>query len=291
VLEQCAISPEGACVGSSEYETYVNSQAYYIPNYKYYPSSEYSYCASDDARCSQCVAKWSDESSASVSTTDVCTGQDGCICVAACEVTDRVATILNNEGCSDSDSSSSSGSYLTSTERVLVALAVGAAAGLFFYAMVWILRRYMAIVRERELGECYCDGIDHHRVLSNCMACCIPQPLVTRSTRRAPRTGPQLNLNGWKSLQQKLVETERAQLSHEPATAGQHDSTIESAAPEATTVSEPMVAEMPAPAIEEQEEPPVLGTALTAVGGPTVIVERGDAYRPPSPSLMNARRA
>lgn len=286
--EQCAISPEGACVGSSEYETYVNSQAYYIPNYKYYPSSEYSYCASNDASCAPCVAKWSDESSASVSTTDVCTGQDGCICVAACEVTDRVATILNDEGCSDSDSASSSGSYLTSTERVLVALAVGAAAGLFFYAMVWILRRYMAIVRERELGECCCDGVRHHRVLSNWMACCMS---VTRSTRRAPPTGPQLNLNGWKSLQQKLVETERAQLSREPATGAQRDSTIESAAPETMSVSEPMVAEPSAPVLEEQEEPPVMGTALTVVGGPTVIVERGDAYRPPSPSLMNARRA
>lgn len=162
---QCAINPDGECVGSSEYETYVNSQAYYIPNYKYYPSSAYSYCASDDATCSRCVAEWSGKSSASVSTSDVCTGQDGCICLAACEVMDRIATILTDENCSGG-SSSDSDSSLSSTERILVAIAVGASVGFFFYAMIWVLRRYIVVMRRREQGELCCQ-------VSSSGVCCL----------------------------------------------------------------------------------------------------------------------
>lgn len=100
------------------------------------------------------------------------------------------------------------------------------------------------------------------------------------------RSGPQLNLNGWKSLQQRLVESERAQLSREPLAAPTEASNAPTE-PAAVSVT------IDTQADDDQDALPVMGTMLAANAATStaVIVEQGEGYRPPSPSRMNERRA
>lgn len=266
---QCAINPDGECVGSAEYESYLQSQAYFIPNYKYYSSTDYSYCSSDDATCSSCIANWSTHMSSEVSSSAICTGTDGCICLAPCEVTDRTYTILHTDECT-SDSGSGSSSSMSATERILVAIAVGAAVGLFFYGMVWVLRRYLRLIHERDQGWCRHSLLSCDLHVHRTNDACVPTTAM-RAASRQPQRGPLLNLNGWKSLQQKLVETERAQLHREPPS-------------RETTVTSTQGEEVVADTHDDAERP-----SLPLTSGPVVIVEQGDGYRPLSPSRMNER--
>ncbi|KAG7384977.1 hypothetical protein PHYPSEUDO_002059 [Phytophthora pseudosyringae] len=175
----CAMDPNGACVSMSAYEQYLSNREYYEPLSRYFPASDYTYC--NDSVCSTCIAEWTTnyETTGSAGATTYCTGSDGCVCVAAAEVPDWGQTVVayHCDGSSDSDSVSSSSQEFSSGTRICIILAMCVGAVMIF--AVFTVRRCIRLAAPRR------SELTHH------------QP-----------SGPQLSLTGWKSLREKLIETE-----------------------------------------------------------------------------------
>lgn len=238
----------------SEYDDFVSKRNYYVPNYKYFPSSNYTYCSADDARCTACKASWTGESYMSVDAT-YCTGEDGCVCISLCEVSDWDDAVLSMNDCGYSISGMSS-----TTTRVLVAAAVGISVAFLFFGIAYVVKRYVRSVEGNRF-----DGALLSLPGIPCTACCASTDVVdgldavtaegraiprSGADRRPPRNGPLLGLDGWKSMREKLIETERAEIQGgNTALGGQRGNE-------------------------------------GATEAPVIIIEHGEGYRPMSPSVM-----
>lgn len=185
--DSCAIDPSGACVSMSAYESYLANRYYYTPMQRYFPSAEYTYCSANDSVCASCIASWQAtfESTGSSGDISYCTGSNGCVCVADCEVQDWQDTVINDQ-CSASNSGSAADSGTSMATRVTVSIFVGVAVALLLFFATWGVRRFVQRGRyeptRRNMRE--------------------------PSRPRPPPKGPQLSLSGWNSLRQKLIETE-----------------------------------------------------------------------------------
>jgi len=242
----------------SEYENFVNKRNYYVPNYKYFPSSNYTYCSADDARCTACKASWTGELYMSVDAT-YCTGEDGCVCISLCEVSDWDDAVLSMNSCGYSISGMSS-----TTTRVLVAAAVGISVALLFFGVAYAVKRYVRSIESNRF-----DGESLSLPNMPCAACYTSTDVVdvldatiaegraiprSGADRRPPRNGPLLGLDGWKSMREKLIETERAEIQGGNTTLGG----------------------------QRGNE--------GATEAPVIIIEHGEGYRPMSPSVMTVER-
>ncbi|KAG7397243.1 hypothetical protein PHYBOEH_001055 [Phytophthora boehmeriae] len=175
--DECAIDPDGTCVSMSVYKEYEENRPYYEAPSRYFPASNYTYCSANDSVCSSCIAEWASdyESTGSVDSTTYCTGLDGCVCVADCEVSDWQQKVIDYQ-CSNSDESPD---FSTSTRVcIMISMAIGVAMVLGMLG----IRRCIRQIRPRNYGP--------------------------GSIPRPPPSGPQLSLTGWKSLREKLIETE-----------------------------------------------------------------------------------
>ncbi|KAE8981037.1 hypothetical protein PR001_g24114 [Phytophthora rubi] len=178
--DECAIDPNGACVSMSVYEEYLADREYYEPLYRYFPASNHTYCSANDSVCSTSIAEWTTnyETTGSVGTKTYCTGSDGCVCVAAAEVPDWQQTVIANQ-CDGSNASADTSREFSSGTRICIILAL--CVGGFMIFCVFAVRRCIRLASPRASGS---ESV--HRALS----------------------GPQLSLAGWKSLREKLIETE-----------------------------------------------------------------------------------
>ncbi|KAE8913774.1 hypothetical protein PF005_g20320 [Phytophthora fragariae] len=172
--DECAIDPNGACVSMSVYEDYLADKEYYESVQRYFPASTYTYCSVRDSVCSTCIAEWTSNYNTTGSTGNklYCTGSDGCVCVAATEVADWEKTVIASQ-CDGSDSSQK---FSSATETYIVlALCVGTIVGI----SIFIMRRYNRLAGSSGSGS-------------------------------KPPSAPQLRLAGWKSLREKLIESEQS---------------------------------------------------------------------------------
>ncbi|KAG7384978.1 hypothetical protein PHYPSEUDO_002060 [Phytophthora pseudosyringae] len=187
---ECAIMPTGMCVSLAEYSHFLNKQQEFGIYYKYHPSSKYTYCSAEDSACSACASNWvSDYSSTgTIDTPTNCTGLDGCICLARCELPDWSASILTDQ-CTSSIGSDLN-SQTSTASRIGFALAVGIAFGVLvgLWGVKLLLRR---------------RGIGRGRGSS------VPAARETWTVPRQPPTGPELALTGWKELREKLITVEK----------------------------------------------------------------------------------
>ncbi|KAE8914529.1 hypothetical protein PF005_g23755 [Phytophthora fragariae] len=207
---ECAIMPNGMCVNLDEYAHFLSTQEEFGIYYKYYPSKEYAYCSIDDAACSACTSTWiSDYKNAgTIETPSYCTGLDGCLCLARCELPDWSSSIV-------ADQCSSSGTIGTKTQtstasRIGFALAVGAAFGVLLG--LWGIK---LLLRGRGNGR----GRGSY----------VPAIRDTWAVPRSSPKGPQLELTAWKELREKLIAIEQEAFGiQNEATAGeaQADSTV-----------------------------------------------------------------
>lgn len=134
-LLQCAIDPRGHCVTKAEYDSFVKARQYYYPNYKYYPSSNYTYCSVLDATCQSCKQKWIQDYYVIGNTPAIgfCTGEGGCVCVAYCELPSWSDTAIGNQ-CSGSGSSESH------TTKILSGIGVGVGICILFIVVAFSVR-------------------------------------------------------------------------------------------------------------------------------------------------------
>lgn len=242
----------------AQYEEFLDSRNYYVPNYRYFPSSNYTYCSSDDALCADCTATWKAQSYGSVSST-YCQGQDGCVCVSVCEVPDWETAMLSMNGCY----SGVSAIVASNTTRILIAAAVGITVAMLFFGVAYAVKRYVRTLDDPFNMRTWLFQPSSPPLLTTKLTELLGVSITGRAAqaaaraaaeRREPRTGPLLGLNGWKSMREKLIETERAEIQGGAATRSQ-----------------------------EVEDAPTEAAAI--------LVEEGDGYRPMSPSVMTSARS
>lgn len=182
------MDPNGNCVSMTSYNETARRQGNLNdPDFLgYFPSANFTYCTSSDDTCAQCKQQWRQQyysSSGVVPKGETCYGTSGCICIATCEMPNRVSTILNNQ-CSTGSSSTGSRSKIVTQLYLGVAVCGVLMLGLVLFN-AWLRKRNEEAHAQarRERREC--------------------------RRNRPPRTGPALALTGWISLRDKLLETER----------------------------------------------------------------------------------
>ncbi|KAF1322088.1 hypothetical protein FI667_g11521, partial [Globisporangium splendens] len=167
------------CVTMAEYLDFVQARNYYYPNYKYYPSTNYTYCSALDATCQLCKQKWIQDYYTVSNTPAIpfCTGEGGCVCVAYCELPNWALTVIDNQ-CSSSDGDGSS-------KKLMESAAVGIGLIVLFLLVAVSVRHLVQRIEWNHQAR--------------------------REQRRPLRepSGPQLSLAGWTSMREKLIETER----------------------------------------------------------------------------------
>ncbi|KAG1698162.1 hypothetical protein DVH05_019831 [Phytophthora capsici] len=171
--QDCAISPSGECMNS-----------YMMSSVGGYPMSNFTYCSADDSACSACKTNWESNNSAGVYVppNDMCVGESGCICIAACEMPNRNDDIVNN-WCIPA---------LDGSQFRLVAGLIAGTIALFVVATVMTKRQLAR--RQRQ------DALDREA-----------RRAALRESRRPAALGhlPQLNLSGWAGMREKLVSSEQ----------------------------------------------------------------------------------
>ncbi|CAH0475999.1 unnamed protein product [Peronospora belbahrii] len=181
----CAIDPSGVCVSLDQIESYLASQNYYIPPKHYYTSSEYTYCNADDSKCASCSDQWKTNfvTTGSPGMSSLCTGTDGCVCIADCETPNWQDMVI--EGLCSSDEKSLNSMTPIAT-NVTVSLFVGVAVAVLLAVATWGARRLV------NRGENESSAIRRD----------------SRTRARPAPIRPQLSLAGWKSLRRSLIESE-----------------------------------------------------------------------------------
>lgn len=185
--DSCAVDPHGACVSMTDYESYLANRYYYTPLQRYFPSSEYEYCSANDSICATCSEQWNSNfaSTGKAGMSSFCTGTDGCVCIADCEVPDWQDSVINDQ-CYPNTSGSGAESGTSMATRITVSIFVGVAVAVILAFATWGVRRFV------NRGNYQANVIRRE----------------TRTIPRPPPTGPQLSLSGWKSLRQNLIDTE-----------------------------------------------------------------------------------
>ncbi|KAF1322087.1 hypothetical protein FI667_g11520, partial [Globisporangium splendens] len=235
---ECAVDPRGACVSMVEYDKFMSSSSFLSTNanYTYFPSTNATYCNPSDATCSVCRSQWLADyytlNSSSVPSVPYCTGDNGCVCIAYCELPGWTNKVVSSQCASKSVLG---GSEEPAGYKLLTALGLGLAMVLVFTVIHggirFLIRKCEA--RGASTRDFAAEEAERNRRLLQ---------------RREPR-GPQLNLNGYHAMLDKLIETERQQLANGRST--------------------------------------VHGiTGIGATEPPTIVVEHGEGYRPESPSEL-----
>lgn len=243
----------GGCVPIYQYEAMLRTPGYNESALAYYPSNNYTYCATIDATCASCRATWMESSSVAKGAASSCTGAGGCVCVAYCEMPEWSKIVLERNLC-PSFVSTITTSKEVAYYKLLIALGIGIGLCAVF-TVIALGVRYLVRILEARSTRCdplYCRVCI--RIVSH--KCCLTfqfynvAELARLNRRRRPRrepSGPQLRLSGWKAMLDDLIESERVQLGGDAR-----------------------------------------APVLTAEA-PTVLVEEGDGYRPMSPSTPHDR--
>lgn len=181
---ECAVMPNGMCVNLADYSDFLQQQQQFGIYYKYYSTGQYTYCSADDSACSACASKWVSDyrSTGNVGSASFCTGLDGCVCLARCELPDWQNSVITDQ-CNAAGSSVSTGASTAS--RIGFALAVGIAFGVLLG--LWGIK--LLFRGRRRASE--------------------PVEVCEFRTVRRPLRGPQLQLTGWNELREKLIASEQ----------------------------------------------------------------------------------
>ncbi|ETK84408.1 hypothetical protein F441_10820 [Phytophthora nicotianae CJ01A1] len=218
VGDSCAVGVFGQCLSVSEQ---ITGETYYL-------ASSTTYCKPSDEICTTCRSQWLEDYAASRAvTSSLCFGENGCICLAVCERETRNSLVIHNQ--------------CPSFERakvgsIMLIIGMGVASiivfSMFTYCIKKLLKRALPWLEQAPPNQ---------------------SMLSQRHPSRLPR-GPQLDLSGWKSMREKLIETEKGKGTPSAGSAG------------------------------------VMRIQLSTREDTSVIIEEGEGYRPGSPSEQYHRQ-
>lgn len=217
----CMIDEYGVCVTMANYEASKDFRRPLPPNVlqispTHFPSANTTYCGSDDQYCNTCRQSWANPfSNSDLSYINFCRGVGGCVCTRSCESQYRNENAIVQR-------CQLMGFERPSAKMIYTSTAIMAALCLFFAIITMFAKRWVSRFDQR--------GRRHEEP--------IPQ--------RQP-SGPQLSLSGWRSMRQKLIESEHEQL-------------------------------------QSTENPTLATRVIDNTVGPAIVVEQGDGFLPTSPS-------
>lgn len=185
------MDPNGSCVSMTSYYETARRQGGVSDSefLGYFPSANFTYCASSDDTCAQCKQQWRLQyysSDGDVPNGETCYGASGCICIATCEMPNRVSEILNSQCGSGSDSTVTGSSHTNVVSYLYLGVAL---CGALLLGLV-VLKAWMRKRNEEAHAEARRERRERRR-------------------NRPSRTGPKLALTGWNTLRDKLLEDER----------------------------------------------------------------------------------
>lgn len=126
MLLQCAVGDIGQCLSTSKR----------VEGATYYLADSATYCESSDTVCTTCRTRWLEEYAASgeVKASAVCSGEDGCICLAVCEREARDALVIQDE-CPANEKAK--------VGSVMLVMAMGLASFIVFSMIVFCLKKLL----------------------------------------------------------------------------------------------------------------------------------------------------
>lgn len=180
----------------------------------YFPSTNFTYCGASDATCTACKSSWTQvyKDTGVYPANKLCQGEDGCICVSQCESPSFAAKVITGQ-CSLFGDTIGPAKKIYSAVSAIGVVVIGVA---IFRAWRREKRDQAQAAERRERQQ---------------------QRRLERSAERGLKGPPQLCLSGWKSLQEKLLASERGFLDGDKkslteiglaATATVHDSGVRS---------------------------------------------------------------
>lgn len=148
----------GGCVPIADYEAMLRTPGYNASALAYYPSTNYTYCATSDAVCASCRVTWMKNTSVANGVSSSCTGAGGCVCVAYCEMANRNKSVLERNLCSSpapgtTVTSSSTGDHEAGIYKLLTALGIGLGLCAAFMLMALGVR-YVVRILEAQSTSC-----------------------------------------------------------------------------------------------------------------------------------------
>lgn len=193
---KCALGSRGECVSQQQLLLSATSPSS-SPSVAYF--SGRSYCAAGDAACTRCAAQWhADFGDASelpaAFENATCVGDGGCLCLAACELPAWETRVLALTQCGGGQptqvpptSTSNNNTSDTSPPSVAAFLIAGAAC-LALVAVFALISLWLAKFVRKMDGNAQQMRLNRFRL-----------PV------RVP-SGPQLQLEGWTAMREKLVQ-------------------------------------------------------------------------------------
>ncbi|RLN95859.1 hypothetical protein BBJ28_00008389 [Nothophytophthora sp. Chile5] len=148
------------------------------------------------------------------------------------------------------------------TSRIVLSVVVGVGVALLLAFATWGVKRFIRRSNYQPTGAFQAArkprgvGFATHFVFT-CLLTEVARANPNRPPPRPQRSGPQLNLTGWKSLREKLIETENGFITGETVTLDTRE--------RAETFTE------------------------TDADVPAIRLEEGEGYRPESPSELERR--
>lgn len=148
----------GGCVPISEYEAMLRAPGYNASALAYYPSTNYTYCATSDAVCASCRATWMKSTSVAKGVSSSCTGTGGCVCVAYCEMANWSKSVLERNLCPSpasgtTISSNSTGDHEAGIYKLLMAFGIGLGLCVVF-TLIALGVRYVVRILEARSTSC-----------------------------------------------------------------------------------------------------------------------------------------
>lgn len=189
------MGPHGECMVSQQLRQQL-AQSRYGSQSKFYVAGNATYCSSQDAACQKCTREWLDTEARGkfVSSGAVCVGDGDCLCLSACELstweTTARAVLCESTTSNNGKSTTSANDYDKissgdpSTQQLMIA---GGACFALVIVFVFIWLGLGRLVRKID------DNAQRARLAR------------LRLPVRVP-TGPQLTLEGWTSMRERLVQ-------------------------------------------------------------------------------------
>lgn len=212
MLLQCTIDMTGMCVSMATYDQYAKANGTLDdPDFLgYFPAANFTYCSISDEKCQSCKERWRQTyaDTGRVPSGETCSGANGCLCVAVCEMPDRAEKILGRV-CPAPFGLAGPRSKLLIT----MYLGMGLLAMLLIVIIIFKTWHRTRVENGESSGGFASSYVQLTEVWFVFLGAAARErarrELRERLRNRPLRTGPPLVLKGWSELREKLLESER----------------------------------------------------------------------------------
>lgn len=206
---KCGVAPSGVCTDMGP----LAASATLDSTLTSFPSANFTYCEAADAVCRDCKTAWTREykNTGVYPLGKICQGERGCVCLSQCESPSFSARVITSECSLFAETAGV-------TKQIYTAMCVlGLVVIAYSIYRAWQREKIdegalamprIVVARDRliPVNRVFCCGVDLERERRERQE----QRRLRRAAQRGVKGTGCLSLTGWKALQERLLETERA---------------------------------------------------------------------------------